>query len=155
MATVSELTAALDPVVSGLGYEVDDIVLTSAGRKRVLEVIVDSDNPVDLNALSNITRAVSNFLDESQIMGELPYLLEVSSRGVSRPLTKPVHWKRNLGRLVEVRGDAVNLTGRITSFQDPIATIDVDGSAKEVDINSLSRAIIQVEFKKLDKEEKE
>ena len=155
MATVSELTTALDPVVSGLGYEVDDIVLTSAGRKRVLEVIVDSDNPVDLNALSNITRAVSNFLDESQIMGELPYLLEVSSRGVSRPLTKPVHWKRNLGRLVEVRGDSVNLTGRITSFQDPIATIDVDGSAKEVDINSLSRAIIQVEFKKLDKEEKE
>lgn len=155
MATVSELTAQLDPVVTALGYEIDDIVLTTAGRRRVLEVIVDSDNPVDLNAISDITRAVSTHLDESNVMGEMPYLLEVSSRGVSRPLQKPAHWRRNIGRLVEVRGDAVNVTGRIVAFADPVVTLDVDGTQKDVDINSIAKAEIQIEFKKLEKEEQE
>jgi ribosome maturation factor RimP len=88
-------------------------------------------------------------------MGERPYLLEVSSRGVTRPLSKPAHWRRNIGRLVEVRGDAVNATGRIVEFADPIVTLDVDGKTKDIDINSISKAEIQVEFKKLDKEEQE
>ena len=155
MATVSEITTQLDPVVTALGYEIDDIVLTTAGRRRVLEVVVDADKPVDLNAISDITRAVSSALDASTVMGEMPYLLEVSSRGVSRPLTKPAHWRRNIGRLVEVRGDAVHVTGRIKSFEDPMVTLDVDGRNEQVDTQKISKAIIQIEFKKLESEEQE
>ena len=155
MATVSEITTQLNPVVTALGYEIDDIVLTTAGRRRVLEVVVDADKPVDLNAISDITRAVSSALDSSTVMGEMPYLLEVSSRGVSRPLTKPAHWRRNIGRLVEVRGDAVHVTGRIKSFEDPMVTLDVDGRNEQVDTQKISKAIIQIEFKKLESEEQE
>ena len=155
MATVSEITTQLNPVVTALGYEIDDIVLTTAGRRRVLEVVVDADKPVDLNAISDITRAVSSALDASTVMGEMPYLLEVSSRGVSRPLTKPAHWRRNIGRLVEVRGDAVHVTGRIKSFEDPMVTLDVDGRNEQVDTQKISKAIIQIEFKKLESEEQE
>jgi len=155
MATVAELTTHLSPVVSALGYEVDDIILTTAGRRRVLEVVIDADTPVDLNAIADSSRAISAYLDESTVMGEMPYLLEVSSRGVDRPLSKPVHWRRNIGRLVEVKGDAHNLTGRITSFVDPIATIEVDGKPREVDVTKISKAVIQVEFKKLDESEQD
>ncbi|MBU6347839.1 MAG: ribosome maturation factor RimP [Actinomycetales bacterium] len=160
MANVAELTAHLSPIVSALGYEVDDIELTTAGRRRVLEVILDADQPVDLTAISMATRAISNYLDESNLMGEMPYLLEVSSRGVSRPLTKAVHWRRNIDRLVEIKGSAHNLTGRITAFEDPIVTItSTDSKNKstvtEVDINSISKATIQVEFKKFDESEED
>ena len=155
MATVAELTTHLSPVVSALGYEVDDIILTTAGRRRVLEVVIDADTPVDLNAISESSRAISAYLDESTVMGEMPYLLEVSSRGVDRPLAKPVHWRRNIGRLVEIKGDAHNLTGRITAFNDPIVTIEVDKKAREVDVTKISKATIQVEFKKLDESEQD
>ena len=40
-------------------------------------------------------------LDESDVMGEMPYTLEVTSRGVDRPLTLPRHWRRNEDRLVK------------------------------------------------------
>ncbi|MCX6404791.1 MAG: ribosome maturation factor RimP [Actinobacteria bacterium] len=153
MATVAELTTHLSPVVSALGYEVDDIILTTAGRRRVLEVVIDADTPVDMNAISESSRAISAYLDESTVMGEMPYLLEVSSRGVDRPLTKPAHWRRNIGRLVEIKGDAHNLTGRITSFAEPVATIEVDKKTREVDVTKISKATIQVEFKKLDESE--
>jgi ribosome maturation factor RimP len=155
MATVVELTTHLSPVVSALGYEVDDIILTTAGRRRVLEVVIDADTPVNLNAIADSSRAISAYLDESEVMGEMPYLLEVSSRGVDRPLTKPAHWRRNIGRLVEIKGDAHNLTGRITSFAEPIVVLDVDGKAREVDVTKISKAIIQVEFKKLDESEQD
>ena len=153
MATVAELTTHLSPIVSALGYEVDEVELTTAGRRRVLEVILDAETPIDLNAISEATRAISNYLDESNIMGEKPYLLEVSSRGVSRPLTKPAHWRRNIGRLVEIKGSANNLTGRITAFTDPVVTIAEDNKEIEIDINTISKAVIEVEFKKFDESE--
>ena len=155
MASVDELTTHLGPVVSALGYDLDDISLSAAGRKRVLEVIVDADTPVDMNAIAEVSRAVSAYLDESTVMGDMPYLLEVSSRGVSRPLSKPVHWRRNIGRLVEIKGSAVNVTGRITDFAQPIVTLDVDGGVTEVDVTTISKATIQVEFKKLDESEQD
>jgi len=155
MATVAELTTHLSPVVSALGYEVDEIILTTAGRRRVLEVVIDADTPVDLNAIADSSRAISAYLDESTVMGEMPYLLEVSSRGVDRPLTKPAHWRRNVGRLVEIKGNAHNLTGRITAFAEPIVTINVDGKDREVDVTEISKATIQVEFKKLDESEQD
>ena len=155
MATVAELTTHLSPVVSALGYEVDEIILTTAGRRRVLEVVIDADTPVDMNAIADSSRAISAYLDESAVMGEMPYLLEVSSRGVDRPLSKPAHWRRNIGRLVEIKGSAHNLAGRITEFADPIVTIDVDGKTREVDVTEISKATIQVEFKKLDESEQD
>ncbi|NBU32472.1 MAG: ribosome maturation factor RimP [Actinobacteria bacterium] len=155
MATVAELTQHLSPVVSELGYEVDEIVLTSAGRRRVLEVIIDADQPVDLTAIAETSRAISTYLDGSTVMGEMPYLLEVSTRGVDRPLTKPAHWRRNIGRLVEIKGSSHNLTGRITGFIEPRVTLTVEGQVHEVDITDISKATIQVEFKKLDEEEQD
>ena len=153
MATVAELTTHLSPIVSALGYEVDEIELTTAGRRRVLEVVLDAETPIDLNAISEATRAISNYLDESNVMGEKPYLLEVSSRGVSRPLTKPAHWRRNIGRLVEIKSSTHNLTGRIVNFADPLVTVTSDTKEIEIDINTISKAVIEVEFKKFEETE--
>mgnify|MGYP006279499769 FL=1 len=153
MATVAELTTHLSPIVSALGYEVDEIELTTAGRRRVLEVVLDAETPIDLNAISEATRAISNYLDESNVMGEKPYLLEVSSRGVSRPLTKPAHWRRNIGRLVEIKSNTHNFTGRIVNFADPLVIVTSDNKEIEIDINTISKAVIEVEFKKFEESE--
>jgi ribosome maturation factor RimP len=66
-------------------------------------------------------------------------------------LTKPVHWARNIGRLVNVAGDAINATGRITAFSDPDVTLDIGGKLRTVNIAGISRAHIEVEFKKMPK----
>jgi ribosome maturation factor RimP len=48
------------------------------------------------------SRELSAKLDASDVMGDMPYTLEVSSPGVDRPLTQPRHWQRAVGRLVRV-----------------------------------------------------
>ena len=65
-------------------------------------MVVDSDQGVSLDDAAAISRQLSAALDSAPVMGDFPYTLEVSSPGVDRPLTDPRHWRRSVGRLVQV-----------------------------------------------------
>src|SRR4051794_27604131 len=88
--------------VSELGLDLDAVELRGQGSKRLLRIVIDADGGVPLDVLSEASRELSGELDRSDVMGSLGYTLEVTSRGVDRPLTLPRHWARNIGRLVVV-----------------------------------------------------
>lgn len=149
MIPVSELAELLDPVVSSFSFDLDDIEITKSGGQRILDVTIDGDSGVNLDEVAEVSRAISEFLDHSDAMGNEPYVLEVGTRGVTKPLTKPVHWARNVGRLVNVAGDAINAVGRIIEFSEPDVTLDIKGKLRTLSIKEISRAHIEVEFKKM------
>ena len=82
--------------------DLESVKVTTAGRRRLLRVVVDSDRGVSLDDAALASRELSAKLDASDVMGDMPYTLEVSSPGVDRPLTQPRHWQRAVGRLVRV-----------------------------------------------------
>ena len=136
----------VDPLIA-LGVDVEAVEITPAGKRRVLRVAVDKDGGVTLDDVADATREVSRVLDDSDVMGEQPYTLEVTSRGVDRPLTLPRHWRRNTDRLVKVTlEDGSAVTGRITSSDEVAATLDVDGAAHEVTYADVAKALVQIEF---------
>ncbi len=136
----------VDPLIA-LGVDVEAVEITPAGKRRVLRVAIDKDGGVTLDDVADATREVSRVLDDSDVMGEQPYTLEVTSRGVDRPLTLPRHWRRNTDRLVKVTlEDGSAVTGRITSSDDVAATLDVDGAAHEVTYDDVAKALVQIEF---------
>ena len=99
----ARLTGWIGPVVDGAGYDLEELVVTPAGRRSVVRVVVDRDQGVTLDDIAEVSRAVSEVLDANDDgMGRSPYVLEVTSPGVDRPLTEPRHWRRNVGRLVTV-----------------------------------------------------
>jgi ribosome maturation factor RimP len=133
--------------LGALGLDVEAVELTPAGKRRILRIAVDADDGVTLDDVAGATKTVSEVLDASDVMGEQPYTLEVTSRGVDRPLTLPRHWRRNTDRLVKVTttdGDAV--TGRILRSDDEAATLDVEGTLREVRYAEVAKALVQVEF---------
>jgi ribosome maturation factor RimP len=133
--------------LSALGLDVEAVELTPAGKRRILRIAVDGDDGVTLDDVADATRTVSQVLDESDVMGEQPYTLEVTSRGVDRPLTLPRHWRRNTGRLVRVTTrDGQSLTGRIVGSSDQAATLDVEGDRREIAYDDVAKALVQVEF---------
>ena len=145
----SVLTAPLHAV--GLDLEAVDII--PAGSRRVLRVAVDKDGGVDLDDIAEATKEVSRLLDESDVMGNRPYLLEVSSPGVDRPLRLPRHWRRNVSRLVKVTTTAnEKLTGRITEAGDESAVLDVDGTHRTIAYADITKARVQVEFNRKEPE---
>lgn len=113
----------LAPVVATLGLVLDDVVVSAAGARRMVRVVVDlpddQTTPVSMTAVSEAAHAVSTALDEADPMGESPYTLEVTSPGVERPLTQPRHLRRNIGRtIVLTLTDASTVTGRLLSMSD-------------------------------------
>jgi ribosome maturation factor RimP len=146
-ATRDRIEEALVGPLSEQGLDVEAVEVTPAGKRRVLRVAVDKDGGVTLDDVADATRAISAVLDESDVMGEMPYTLEVTSRGVDRPLTLPRHWRRNVDRLVKVTlTDGTALTGRITACDDATATLDVDGAPRVLSYADVDRALVQVEF---------
>ncbi len=101
---------------------------------------IDKDGGVTMDDIADATREVSRLLDDTNLMGQQPYTLEVSSPGVERPLTLPRHWRRNLGRLVTVTFDeGAPLTGRITESDSDGALLDVEGAERRLEYAEVKR----------------
>ena len=146
-ATRDRIEAELIDPLKVMELDVEAVELTPAGKRRVLRVAVDKDGGVTLDDVADATREVSRVLDESDVMGEMPYTLEVTSRGVDRPLTLPRHWRRNQDRLVKATlTDGSALTGRVLASTDDSVTLDVDGTHREVALAEVGKALVQIEF---------
>lgn len=139
-ATIESLLS--EPLLA-LGLDIEAVELTPAGKRRVLRIAVDKDGGVTLDDVAEATRAVSEVLDDSDVMGAQPYTLEVTSRGVERPLTLPRHWRRNAGRLVKVTlVEGAIVAARIGVSDDAGVTLD----DRVVPYADIAKALVQVEF---------
>ena len=145
---------ALAATVEALGLEIDRVETASAGKRSVLRVFLDGDGPEgrgpSLDEIAAATRAISVALDDSPAVGSGPYLLEVSSRGVSRPLTDPKHFRRNTGRLVALRlAVGERLTGRIVAADADGVRLEAESGEREVPYTQIESAVVQVELNRL------
>ena len=146
------LETLVESTVTSLGLDLEALDLTPAGNKRVLRIAVDRDGGVGIDHITDATRALSEVLDASDVMGEQPYTLEVTSRGVDRPLTEPRHWRRNEGRLVRLRldGDDSSVDGRIGASDDTGVEILGRAGKTRYAYSDITSALVQVELNRKD-----
>jgi ribosome maturation factor RimP len=165
----SRLAGWIEPVVHRAGYDLEELVVTPAGRRSVVRVVVDHDEGVTLDDIAEVSRAVSEVLDANDDgMGRTPYVLEVTSPGVDRPLSEHRHWRRNIGRLVTVTvgppGATDEVTGRVTGVDGEGVALAVEARSKPgakkrpptprlVPWAELGAGRVQVEFGRPDTEE--
>ena len=143
-----EIAAAITPTIESLGFYLEDLNITSAGRRSMLTVIVDGDTHLTLDQVTSVTKAIGEIVENIQSLGQTPFTLEVTSPGIDRPLTKPRHWKKNVDRLVKVvLQDKSEVKGRIKDSNQETVTLD-DKLIKFADIK---RATLEVEFKQAGK----
>ncbi|MEV7012838.1 ribosome maturation factor RimP [Streptosporangium sp. NPDC051022] len=145
------LMKLLEPVVGAEGLDLEDVTVTPAGKRRLLRVVVDRDGGVSLDDVAEVSLAVSAALDAGDAMGAAPYVLEVSSPGVDRPLTEPRHWRRAVKRLVKADlRDGTQVEGRIVATDETGVELDVAGAPRRIEYEDLTRGRVQVEFRRLD-----
>ena len=150
-----QLMELLEPVIADQGYDLEDLSVTAAGRRSLIRVIVDGDDGIDLDGIASVARAISEALDQDAA-GEAafagPYVLEVSSPGVDRPITEQRHWRRAAGRLVTVPiASSANqapdpITGRVVAAGDLQLVLEVDGTSRHFDWQQVGIGRVQVEF---------
>jgi len=128
--------------------DLEDLTLTSVGRREVVRVVVDRDGGVDLDLIAELSTQIAAQLDEDASLFPGAYVLEVTSPGVDRPLTAPRHWRRAVGRLVSVQRTALPaVQGRVVDASEEDATIRVsDGDDVRVAYADVANAQVQIEF---------
>ena len=140
------LLDVLAPVVTKAGYDLEDVSVTSAGRRSLVRVTVDADGGIDLDAVAEVSRVISDALDDDGDAFAGPYVLEVSSPGIDRPLTEARHWRRAVGRLVKVAVGEKTLSGRVAGVTDDGVRLELDNGLTDVAWRDLGKGIVQVEF---------
>ncbi|MDQ6649448.1 MAG: ribosome maturation factor RimP [Actinomycetota bacterium] len=143
----TKVRAAIEPVLSAAGLDLEDVAVTAAGRRSVLRVVVDADDGVSLDDVAGISRTLSEALDATTLFPGA-YVLEVSSPGVDRPLTEPRHWRRAAGRLVEARlRDGTSVAGRVRTADAEAVVLVVAGGERRFGYAELAPGRVQVEFR--------
>lgn len=168
MSAEDRIASLIEPVLAPL--VVDEVKVTPAGKRRVVRIALDRatdesavvDTPsesMSLDEVADATRAVSEILDDSDVLGEQPYTLEVTSSGVGRPLIRARHYQRGVGRLVIIsREGQPDLTGRILSAGPESVTVTVPATKKQsertetIEYADVARARLEVEFSRPDQD---
>jgi ribosome maturation factor RimP len=151
MAVVDAVRGLAGEAAAAAGLVVEDVAVQTAGRRRVVRVIVDlpptEQGGVPMDAVATVSQLLSQRLDDSDAMGGTPYVLEVSSPGVDRPLTERRHWLRARGRLVKVTlRDGSTASGRLTEVGDEGLVVD----GRPVVWDTVVRGRVEVEFTRAD-----
>ena len=157
VASREQLMSTLAGPVSAAGLDLEDVEIRAAGRRRLVRVVVDRDGGVSLDDVAAVSSRISDVLDDTDVLGDSAYVLEVSSPGVDRPLTRPRHWRRARQRLVSIAcTDGRTLEGRVVDADDAAATIDIEAkkstTTKVVAYGDIVRAQVLVEFRGIDSE---
>lgn len=156
------LRGLLEPLVSAKGLDLEEIEVSRAGRRRVLRIVVDSDDGVDLDACAELSRTISTTLDETDAMGEDEYQLEVTSPGADRSLTERRHYERAVGRLAKIQlHEGGEFVARVLAVDEEGLDLEVPGvkgrkpTARRVEFASIAKARVELEFNRKDKKEEE
>ena len=146
---VIELVSEL---VQSKGYDVEDVVVTNAGKHSAVRIMVDSDAGIELDAAAEISRLVSELFDSLEEIGEAPYTLEVTSPGIDRPLTAERHWRRARGRKARIDLAGETVVGRIGALGEESVAVVMNGrgglTVREIPLADVQKAVVQVEFSK-------
>jgi ribosome maturation factor RimP len=133
---VAELEDTIERRVGELDPEIEVIAVEQPAAER-LRVYVDHPDGVDLGLCERVTDELRDLLER--------WSLEVSSPGTDRPLTKPEHFRRFLGRRVRVRtSDAIegqrNFTGTITAADEAGVSLESDSSEVTIPFAGIRRS---------------
>ena len=139
-----EISAAIRPIIEATGNYLEELSITSAGKVKILTVIIDSDTHLNLDQVTAVTKEISEVIEALPELGESAFTLEVTSPGLDRPLTKPRHWRKNLDRLVKIiMASGQEIQGRIGEATETTVLVD----SQKVSYEDIKRAVLEIEFK--------
>ena len=155
MTLNQSLTILLTPAVENAGFFLEEVLISNPGNYRTVTCVVDGLKPLNLDEVTLVSRLISELLDESTIIGDDAFTLEVTSPGVDRPLTQRRHWEKNVSRIISmVFNDGDVLTARLTELRDSDATFveNIKGRMKThiIVLADIKRAQVEVEFNRKD-----
>src|SRR5271157_1617845 len=141
---------AAERVARSVGMEVVDVEW-KVGKERFLRVYIDKPEGISHRDCEAVSNQLSVILDVEDLVPGPRYVLEVSSPGLDRKLTKPAEFERFAGRraristLAPIEGQTF-FDGRLAGFAEGRVAMDVNGHRIDVPLETIRKAQLVVEF---------
>ncbi|MBR2289553.1 MAG: ribosome maturation factor RimP [Clostridia bacterium] len=139
MAKIEEqVEALLEPVISGLGYDLYDVTYSKEGKDYYLRIFIDKEEGIGIEDCEKVNEAIDSLLDEKDLIAE-SYFLEVSSPGLERLLRKEKHFLENIGKEIAVKlyrpvNKKREFTGILKGFENGKISLEVGTELVEFEL---------------------
>ena len=140
----------LAPIVEQYAVEIYDVEYVKEGKEYYLRVYIDKPEGVSIQDCENVSRALSDRLDEEDYIPDA-YILEVSSPGLGRVLKKDKHLEKSLGEAVELKAykpidGQKEFAGILKAYDAGTITIEEDGVTRSFERQDIATVRLALDF---------
>ena len=142
--------AIAGPIAENFGVRIWDVRFLKEGAEWYLRIFIDKDGGVDINDCENVSRGVDPLLDEKDFISQ-NYILEVSSPGLERELTRDEHFEEYVGKDIKVRlirpieGLGKEFCGVLKGFEAGELTVEDYSGENQVTVNKKDTAWVKAD----------
>ena len=147
---VAKTEELVTPIIEENHFELVDVEYVREGANWYLRVYADKEGGINIDDCVLISRSLEKKLDAADRMTD-PYILEVSSPGLTRPLKKDKDFKRNLGKKVEVKlyravDGSKEFEAILTGYTDTTITLQLDPEEEPKEFSRNDISMIRLAF---------
>ncbi|MCR4595661.1 MAG: ribosome maturation factor RimP [Lachnospiraceae bacterium] len=142
----------LRPIAEEYGVEIYDVEYVKEGADYYLRAYIDKQDGVNIGDCENVSRSLSDALDAADFIPDA-YILEVSSPGLGRKLTKDKHLDRSMGDEVDIRFykppdgfKTKDISGVLEGYDPEHITVNVDGETISFDRKAIAQIRLAFDF---------
>jgi ribosome maturation factor RimP len=139
-----------EPLAAEMGFELVDVEFVKEGREDYLRIYIDKPGGINITDCETFSRAMNEILDREEFI-DIPYIFEVSSPGLTRPLKKDKDFKRNLGKKVEVKlyravDGSKEFEAILAGYTDTTITLQLDPAEEPKEFSRNDISMIRLAF---------
>jgi len=152
MSKVSEIVYDnLKSIIDGLGYELYEVSYEKKLKDMNLTIFIDKENGIDINDCVKVHETINPILDELNPTNDEPYILNVSSLGLDRPLKSTKDFSRNLDKIIEVTlftklNDEKFYEGKLLNVDEENIEVELEKSIIKINRKAIAKAVLKIEF---------
>ena len=147
---VKEVSLLIEPILDEMQIELVDVEYFSEGGRWILRIYVERQGGITLNDCARVSREIADLIDVKDLFSQ-PYILEVSSPGLNRPLKKEKDFVEAIGKNVKIRMAAPldgrrNFKGNLQSFEDGVLCLNVKEDLFLLPCGGIEKAYLVYDF---------
>lgn len=148
---VDKVSQLVEPVVQEFGMEVVDVEFRAERGRWILRVFIDKEGGITVDDCASVSRELGDLIEAEDLI-DYPYVLEISSPGLNRPLRKESDFIRSIGKMVKLKMSRPinrrrNFTGRLANVREGVIGLLVDeNNLVELPLKEIDKARVKYEF---------
>ena len=147
---LEEVQQVVEPILRSQGFELVDVEYRREPQGWVLRIYLDREGGVTLDDCAEVSGEIGAVLEIKDLVSN-PYVLEVSSPGLTRPLKKPEDFNKFSNRLVKIKlfeplEGQKNFKGTLLGLDGEKVRLEIEGRVYELPLQGIAKANLEIEF---------